>query len=204
LFNGLSKLSQSQETWYLIAKSGCFPIQSDTHFQKECLKFFDVLSSFILNDKGIQTVFYVFASRALDQYESDQLVTGFSEQAKKLGAIGKKLVFIIDNPRISDDPVRCVQTRPIERFGIGGNNKCSISRETHENDLRGMRYITERLKAIAPNVLVYDPIDLLCNKSTCNVNFDGNVLYNYTDHLSEYGSAIVARNIRKKLGIGSP
>ena len=98
------------------------------------------------------------------------------------------MAILIDNPIASMLPERCGRFRPIERMGIHLGSECSISRKQHEENLRELRLLAKALWNDDPNLVIFDPTDMLCDSENCPVLKNGRSLYSYNHHLSDFGT----------------
>jgi hypothetical protein len=108
----------------------------------------------------------------------------------------KKIVFVVDNPELINDPRACVNRNPFSK-----TQKCSIDVGKQEVLSNNKEYfeILEKLKAKYPQVDFAYTTDILCNDSTCHGITEEGLLYASTDHLSPLGSRVVIQGIRELL-----
>jgi hypothetical protein len=78
-------------------------------------------------------------------------------------------------------------------------NPCAIARQTVDQWQRDYRGVIARLQHEHPQLAVFDPLPLLCDRGWCYAKRNGLVLYRDHDHLTADGSALVAGGLAKVL-----
>jgi hypothetical protein len=73
--------------------------------------------------------------------------------------------------------------------------------EQHMHTNERYRLWLKKLQAKHPSLIVYDPTNLVCDvaNNQCGIAKDGQFLYGYGDHYSDYGNSMVARDFLAKL-----
>jgi len=120
----------------------------------------------------------------------------------RLRGANKKILFVIDIPELGVDPLFCdVTGKKINFFGTEvrirnpDNQKCNVSRDEYESRAGKYREVVFRVLADYPEVLLFDPLEFLCDEKICRGIVDGHALYRDADHLSAFGSAYIASRI---------
>lgn len=133
---------------------------------------------------------------------SEVFEAGMRRTFSRLSKSGKTIIFVIDVPELGFPPRACVPTRP---GSITGTIKapCAIPRSEYDQRNAVYRQIVEKVAASFPTVKIVDPSRTLCNDTYCWAMKDGNVVYRDDDHLSVYGSSIVAQQIFSKITQGA-
>lgn len=118
---------------------------------------------------------------------------GIQNTINELKKHGKKIIFFIDNPSLKETAERC-QPRslmlreifnPIPEF-------CSNLEDKDLRDQTAYRKVIDEIISKNPDVFYFDPKDALCPKNKCKLYDDGNLLYGDWNHLSIYGSQLIA------------
>lgn len=124
----------------------------------------------------------------LDSSKRDVFVTGLSRTIKMLLAAGKKVVVVADIPEIPFLPTECIG-RP---YASKVQYPCSIER--HLVDQRQKRYRDALIEVLKyyPEVVLFDPLEILCNQVSCNILDNSGSLYRDSHHLSLRGSRLLA------------
>jgi peptidoglycan/LPS O-acetylase OafA/YrhL len=121
------------------------------------------------------------------------------ESFQFLLSLNKTVVFAIDVPELGLDPRYCEQNyskgdegaKPlIERSHL---SDCTILRSEFDARTKAYRDLVFKVLADFPQVKVFDPTGLFCDKKKCRGVHDGKVLYKDSDHLSAAGSEYVAK-----------
>ena len=122
------------------------------------------------------------------------LKNGMRRTFKKLINAGKKVIVVLDNPRLPFDISSCVD-RPLKVFSQ--NNECKFEKKTFDNDAAANWYKKILLEVLKdyPSVVVIDLKNIFCDNNFCYGKKDGKILYRDTNHLSINGSLLVAKEI---------
>ena len=187
LFPSLIRYSESKEHWLTIAGPGCIPFfkKRGEQANSECEIFFKEGLEAVGKNPEIDWVLFAFHFHvATEPYVVERARATFEFLRKH----GKRMAILIDNPIASMLPERCGRFRPIERMGIHLGSECSISRKQHEENLRELRLLAKALWNDDPNLVIFDPTDMLCDSENCPVLKNGRSLYSYNHHLSDFGT----------------
>ena len=171
----------------------------------------------------VKRVVLAVALRSLYQLKSDDSVLDLAEKSKqeqddvrtavrqaltKLAQNNREVWVLVDNPTFLSPP-RCVSRnigwptvdalRPLPKDG------CGMSLNTHLDRTRIYREMIEDvqrdLAQTGVHILRLDSTPVLCDTVTsrCEMTINGRYLYDFTDHLSAYGSARVAEYFMARL-----
>ncbi|RUM50241.1 MAG: hypothetical protein DSY47_02205 [Hydrogenothermus sp.] len=105
-----------------------------------------------------------------------------------------KIIFILENPELGFDPKRC-----LKRWFLPIGNSCKIDKKEY---LKRQQKYREQIKKIAKkfdNAVVVDIEDIFCDNKYCYVYKNGKSLYADDDHISLYGSFLIAKKVIKIL-----
>jgi hypothetical protein len=75
------------------------------------------------------------------------------------------------------------------------DSNCVMSRRSVDERQRRYRGVVERLAREFSDLLVFDPIPLLCDSRWCYATRNGVLMYGNDNHLSANGSRIVATRL---------
>ena len=178
---------------------------------KRCESFADATFSYFLRDPAVKVM--VFAARgelyaegkeagvviaaehdthlAADQRER-ALFDAYASAIGQAQKAGKRLVLTLDIPELDYNPEYCVGS---STTSVMADGKCVTSRRSVDERQRRYRGIVERLAREFPNLLVFDPIPLLCDSRWCYATRNGVLMYGNDNHLSAIGSRIVAERL---------
>jgi peptidoglycan/LPS O-acetylase OafA/YrhL len=208
LFFGLSRESDVHHGWRMIG--------SVSHLADETSPKNQIAYESIEKDDKLRVVLLVNALRGLfpinfetgfiekqiSSTEIDEKVAAYTKLINRFSKANKGSVFVIDNPSLPD-PNSCVS---------GGLTSSAFLNQflyRKENDLCKLRYsdhligtspyqtFISRLKEKNPDLLVFDPLPLLCDVSLnlCTTTENHNFLYSYGDHISDYSSSKIAKQL---------
>lgn len=148
----------------------------------------------LTNDPGISDRWLIFE-------------TGMRDTLARLSsASGKKVVFVIDVPELGVEERFCdVTGKSIQVFGkpvqvrSPDYDQCRIPRGEFDDRARRYYELVHDIVDDFPGVSVLDPTALFCDADYCYGYEGQRRLYRDTDHLSEYGSYLVAKQIEALL-----
>lgn len=113
---------------------------------------------------------------------------GLDRTVTELEARGKRVIVLLDNPRLPFDPRDCLP-RPL---GLKAAKNCALPREDAVKEQGQLRRIVEQLAKAHPALRVYDSLDALCTRDSCAVEDAQSLFYTDSHHLSRKGSDRVA------------
>jgi peptidoglycan/LPS O-acetylase OafA/YrhL len=223
LFPGLVTAT-SHDGWLLLSRPACPPVAHLTVRQgddeRNCVGWNEHAMAALAADDRIKTV--VLASLATPYFDGETHSTysrdgafdissdfysgslseifylGFSQTIRALLDAGKQVVFAIDNPELSFDLNACARQGALQEF-LGRARQCSMPRSDYDSRVATYLEMIGRLKGEFPQLLVYDPTDLICDQESCSPWRGGHSLYRDQDHLSVYGSEFIAADLQKWL-----
>lgn len=110
---------------------------------------------------------------------------------------GKKVVYLIDTPRMPNEMENCLGLRPVNIV----KGSCSITKENYEEQVKSQREYFKKWSTMYPQqVFVLESGSAMCDSSRCSMlDAKGNALYTDVDHLTDFGAAIVSNQIWKLL-----
>ena len=111
----------------------------------------------------------------------------------------KNLTVLIDRPKpvFKSPPFRCQDW--FNRMNSICNNGLSIKRSEFEE---GSQYVNAKISELSaefPELLVWDPAEVLCDQSNCNAMYNGNPVFFDADHLSRYGNLKLVSHFKGKI-----
>jgi peptidoglycan/LPS O-acetylase OafA/YrhL len=220
IFWGLIQKQNAQHGWRMIGDPGCIPMSGARRMTpvlqpndpEKCAQGNAAALHALIKDSDIHTVLIGAGLRVFRDYsytdESGKLDSthaawhGLSVAIGALENAGKKIIFVMDNPTLPE-PSKCLPPRITQSDLVNRllarplDVRCTISYDQHLKDTQAYRDQVSELQAHHPAMIVYSPDHLLCDLSqgTCPVLKNGRFLYSYTDHLSDYGSGLIADEI---------
>jgi peptidoglycan/LPS O-acetylase OafA/YrhL len=115
-------------------------------------------------------------------------VAGYVEVGKRLLALGKKVVFVIDVPEFGINPEVCIANRPMG-FRNRSLPSCVLSRAVVDARQKEYRELIGQIQAQAPGLLVYDTRPVFCDAASCASKDDKQVYFYDNNHVNLSGSA---------------
>ncbi|MFD4837642.1 SGNH hydrolase domain-containing protein [Achromobacter sp. NPDC058515] len=227
LYPGLAQAADSNDDVVVnFARGGCTPFFDVSSFERGktdyCADYTNRALEFSENHPSVRTIvlssrgpLYITGKGYNEGYDwvltspdapnaanfSEVFEAGMRKTFSRLSKSGKTIIFVIDVPEMGFNPRACVPARP---WSITGKPKdpCAIPRS--EYDLRNTAYraIVEKVAASFPTVKVVDPSRILCDDEYCWAMRDGKLAYRDDDHLSVFGSSIVAQQIFSNVSHG--
>ncbi len=107
----------------------------------------------------------------------------------------KRVIFYLDVPELGFDPQSCVDMRPVRLTSKKIRSPCAVPRK--EFDERNSEYRAQVFSVVKdfPAVQVFDAAKALCDEKFCWAVLGGKMLYRDDDHLSVYGSELIAKGL---------
>lgn len=208
IYFGLSRESLPNQSWMMIG-----PVNFLSGYKDGLNK---LAMDRIVSDSEISVVVLSNALRGftplnqktgfIDYRVEEEKISGwvavYSAAIQRLQTGGKKVVFVIDNPTFPD-PNSCI-TGDMTKFDLlnnfiyrKSNPHCSLLYSDHLAGTAPYQEFLKRLKLNNPELIIYDPTSDLCDikNNKCEITEGKNFLYSYGDHISDYGSSKIAKNL---------
>jgi peptidoglycan/LPS O-acetylase OafA/YrhL len=223
LFPGLVRTSDEKGRWLLIGGTGPhgapIPVISDAEPYKAFQQQTIAASDAIARNPAIRVVVLTAAIRSLfltdeDRYLEDLpkspnykiALDGLDRMIAKFAAAGKTVVITIDNPTLAD-PLECMTRRTQIKFlatlfDHKKNYRCAISIDENRRRMKSyLDLLGELSTKWGTRLIIYDPVNALCikEKNLCPSERNGHLLYSYGDHISDYASGLMARELTQRL-----
>ena len=115
-------------------------------------------------------------------------VEGYVEVSRRLLALGKRVVFVIDVPEFGVNPEQCIANRPMA-FRNQTLPDCVLSRTIVDARQKEYRELVAQIRAQTPGLLVYDTRGVFCNDLRCASKDSANVYFYDNNHVNLSGSA---------------
>ena len=212
------------EGWLLLSRSACPPVanievrQGDA--SRDCAAWNRRAVAYLTGDTGIGTV--VLASLATPYFDGlaqsaysrdglfkigsdvyagslpDIFYLGLSQTIRSLLDAGKHVVLVVDNPEFPFDIGTCARSDLLGGLFASMKN-CVLPRRAFDDRISIYSAMLGRIKNEFPQLAIYDPTSLICDRSACSPWHGDRLLYRDRDHLSLYGSDFVGRDFGKWL-----
>jgi peptidoglycan/LPS O-acetylase OafA/YrhL len=220
IFYGLAReaMNQKAPAWMMIGNG--MPMMGDIprlqgRAAKQTQYAFDAIASnkdveFVLLVPAVRSIFLlseVYTRASMDASpQFDESLLGVSNAIKALENVGKRVGLLVDHPGFPD-PKSCIsggltKSDFLNQFLFRKENPlCSMTYEQHVHTNERYRLWIKTLQAKHPSLIVYDPTNLVCDVANnhCGIAKDGQFLYSYGDHYSDYGNSMVAKDFLAKL-----
>jgi peptidoglycan/LPS O-acetylase OafA/YrhL len=131
-----------------------------------------------------------------DGSNMDVYLAGLERTLIQLRTAGKRVIFVLDTPELDFDPRTCVR-RPVQ---ISVRSPCAVPRAKVEQRLSGAQKRIFAVLAGFPDVKVFNPVPLLCDRQNCYARRGGEFMYTDRDHLTSDGSRYVVRWLMRDIG----
>ena len=223
LFWALVRASQPQGRWRMAGRPGCTPMagmQRVTRNERpdwpaddpiKCAALNSAALRSVLDDASIRVVLIATARRLLEDegyagHEGgvpvpDGAFEGLSVLVAELEQANKRVVFLVDNPTVGKSS-DCVPRRTgflilDEVLTELRDTTCNIPYDSYASAIAPYLDRVAALKLTHPALTVFDPTPLLCDvpNNRCPMVRDGNFLYSYGDHISNYGGDLIAAGL---------
>ena len=137
-----------------------------------------------LNDNRVDPKDYKKREEALKLFMSDWL--------KQLQTHKKNVMIILNTPEFPFTVYSCY--RPI--FSL---EKCGVSQKEATAATSKVNEIIKGIASKFTNVEVLDPTNIVCKNGYCSLVNNGKAVYRDENHLTSYGSTLIAPEILEKL-----
>jgi len=220
IFYGLAREAINQQTpaWMMIGNAipmtGDIPRLKGRSFQQTQYALNAIVSNkdieFVLLVPAVRSIFSlseVYTRESMDASPHfDESLFGVSNAIGALEDAGKRVGFLVDHPGFPD-PKSCIsggltKNDFFNQFLFRKENPlCSMTYEQHVHINERYRLWIKALQAKHPSLIVYDPTHLVCDVANnhCGIAKDGQFLYSYGDHYSDYGNSMIAKDFLAKL-----
>ena len=227
IFRGLIRTSNEAGRWMFIGgpngKSGVSIIISNDPIYKKIMPSSQYAMQAVAQNKDIQTVLFVGASRNLfglnEKKFLDDMATSpnfdvaydaVQAAINPLKAAGKKVVILEDNPTLAF-PEDCLQRKSTIAainyfFPKELNPRCVLTVEQHLQRTEQYRRLLAKLEKNNPGtVSIFYTTPILCDDTTdvsqgkCQISKNGRLLYSYSDHISDYSAGLIGRPLNEWL-----
>jgi hypothetical protein len=220
IFYGLAREAVNQDSSRWIMIGNAMPMVGDIHHlrgksAKQAQYSLDALLSnqdikFVLLAPAVRSIFglsEVYTRELMDASPHyDASLLGVGNAIKALEGAGKQVGFLIDHPGFPD-PKSCIsggltKSEFLNQFLYRKENPlCSMTYEQHMHTNERYRLWLKTLQSKHPSLIVYDPTSLVCDvaNNRCGISKDGQFMYSYGDHYSDYGNSMVAKDFLAKL-----
>jgi hypothetical protein len=223
LYKGLMRTSFDGGRWLVIGgywKHGApVPIISDNPLYAKFQKITNIAVDALIRNEDIETVAFMTATRVLfflrykflmeDLPASkcyDAALEGLTNTTSKLIKAGKKIVLIVDNPTLPD-PADCLDRKTssllLNKLLLKEPNKgCRLSLDRHLELTRKYRRLLQEVQSTDPeHIKIFDTTQYLCDmeQEVCLSHKNGRRLYEYSDHISDYGAGLIGEGLNAML-----
>ncbi|CAM8459781.1 COG1835 Predicted acyltransferases [Candidatus Methylopumilus universalis] len=209
-FHGLV-MNDKKNSWMLIGSTSCPPVLGvsvEWNGLMGCEEKFQTILNYLIKSKSIKNVTLSFFGNYFkkDFYAADHklnkelpkiyssLITkgsreeifffGLDATIKLLIKNGKKVTIVVDIPELPFFPKDCIRNS-LANCVIPKNEVLARQFELRNN--------IGKLKSMNPDLIVFDPINLFCDKSNCYFKNKDVIYYRDSHHLSQRGSNLYAR-----------
>ena len=148
---------------------------------------------------------YTYLARLKEFAGYDGVLEETSRFVSVLIEHGKRVVFVVDNPPLPD-PKDCVfrQTSSsiVNRLLIRPNEACSVRlSQFRSQGAMYFRLLSDIQDRFRGQVGIVDASDVYCDESRdlCGPTRDDRLLYEYTDHISDYAAGLVGERLNRIL-----
>lgn len=219
LYAGLVRTSFENGRWLFIggntADGAPVPVLSDKNMYKIYQKYIKIALKSIMQNKNIDTVVFVAATRILFNLNTADSIDdlpatkneeiafdGMRNVASLLVQHGKKVVLVIDNPTLPE-PLDCMERRTslpiINRiYPPHLNPRCQVSINRHLELTKKYRDLLFKIQSIEPRkIKIFDTLKYMCDeqRGSCTAYRNGRPLYSYSDHISDYAAGLIGRDL---------
>lgn len=114
---------------------------------------------------------------------------------KRLQAAHKRVAIISTTPEMGFNPKYCFGEIKGLVFQRRAKSTCAIERSAFIDRNNRTQTALEKIKSRYPSILIIEPSEAICKEHLCWAESDGKPLYRDEDHLSFFGSQLLAEKI---------
>jgi peptidoglycan/LPS O-acetylase OafA/YrhL len=200
LYNGITNEIKNFN-WQLISGSDCSPFQFEELY-RGCKDGMNEVYKKIADNKNIKIVVMDMAHHVFERHSESfhhselQII----EKIKALADAVKIIYLIRPVPEMADNIYSCIKKRPefLQKL-VENSTNCRMSLNDWVSSSEEHNRFLSRIKDRLPHVILIDPSPVICDQNYCRPVRDEKPLYLDKDHLSAYGSGLVARIIKSEL-----
>lgn len=212
--------SGAKNHWILLANTSCPPVSGvDFVFKKNdsCKSKVDYILNYLVQDKEIEFVvlamfgnYFNNTSYAADHLnggggtlslveislagrenlsKEDAFFIGLKNTTKLLIENNKKVILSLDVMELPFFPRDCLRS----------SSACKVEKSEVLRRQFEFRNLIKKLQAEFPQVLVFDPLDFLCDSDACYYKLNEKILFSDSHHLSREGSKLYGRKFAEWL-----
>lgn len=222
LYWGLVRTSPPEARWMEIARPSCAPMVGVERISslagddpRQCQAANQAALQMLLGHPELHTVVLVIADRDVigssfaddgqHQAAPAAALDGLDNAITTLQRAGRRVALVLDNPRLRD-PRQCMDRRPLawpivrHALGVtdmGAAQRCAITYRSHVEEIAPYMALVQQIKSRHPDLLVYDPAQVLCDvkDDVCPMTMHRHYLYSYGDHISDYANGLIAEQL---------
>lgn len=199
LLNGFSEALEAPFNQVILMGAGGCQAASGIKTAQNCQKILEESINFIKSQPQLKYVLIGNYQGFLDDLSVDEIEDyrrGFLKTIEALTKLGKKVIFVIDNPTLKDSAERCVESQLRLRSLIKEIPAfCDKTKMTDFKDHSKYKTFVESL-AQPKNLYFFDSQAALCKDNICEIyDINNRLLYSDNNHLSKYGSELVVKKI---------
>lgn len=221
-FNMASALGKLDINAAYIGRPACLPTIKYIGYStfkavqpQECLQSTEIALNYLKEAPDVQSV--VLISRGLPYFTrpdsvwfhdlkgspvdaKEAFIEGYSDTISRIEATGKQVIFMVEWPELSVHPKRCIGDRLISLSQKLEKASCLTPRESILKTQESYYQIIELLAKRHPHMIIYNPIDVFCDTSTCYGIRNGRAFFGDSDHLGLYGSEALLKDFIQHFG----
>jgi len=191
--------------WMIATQSGCPPALHIRIIQREqesvCTQFNKRILAFIAAHPEIKQVTLAWRGEGYLAPAPETKITsdvfsgtptqivqaGIAETIRRLQALGKSVVVMVDNPTAPFDVSLCLRATWRAHTGTASRD-CAIPRATYDESVRDYLVLLHSIQQQFPALPTYDPTALFCDATSCHFAEGEHLLLRDPDHLTIYAS----------------
>lgn len=128
--------------------------------------------------------------------EKEAFIVGNQYLIESLLSSGKKVIFVVDTPKLNSDVHSCVK-RPL----VEPKSNCAQTTKELNDPRSNYRESLQKLQVRFPKLIVFDPTPMFCDSENCRFkNNDGDLMYNDSHHISIVTSNQLLESMFKNSG----
>lgn len=207
----------NQNSVLVLSQTSCLPFSYDGFLKEECKKKYDAILAFLENNRSIKKVYvsgywaYLMTggfsksgtnwrnAKPVNAQDVQSFLANGQQFFSRVLASKKELVFFKDIPDLDFNINLCYVSRPLTLSIKPIKKDCALNFVSYAQRTRQYDQVISQLLASFPQIKVYSPRPLFCNKKSCSVKDSKYPYYANGDHLNGYGAAMVIKDLKQQI-----
>ena len=139
----------------------------------------------------------IFSLQGKRLTQGEAFKVGYGNLVRRLQAGGKRVIFFVDTPQLSNQPRDC-----LARFSFLQTKTCATAQADFLQSRKAYLEAIQQLAQENPGLIIFDPTSIFCRTGICGAHDSANIpLYRDAHHVSPQASAQIITLLKETLGL---